>query len=60
MSPQVKADLLFCARTLAQTLEYEIRKDHRAGDDEGARMKAITLNLVRSAIYNAELEKETA
>lgn len=47
-------DLLEMTKLLERTVEYEIRVSKGAGDDEGARMKAITLNLVRGVIAKAE------
>ena len=46
--------LLECAELLARQLEYEIRKDDKSGDDEGARLNSLTLHMVREAIKKAK------
>lgn len=33
-----------------RSIVYEISKDKKSGDDEGARMKTITLNMVRALL----------
>lgn len=45
--------LLDMARLLAQVCEYEIRKARADDDEEGARLKTITLNLANEAIAKA-------
>ena len=47
-------DLLEMTKLLARVAEYEIRVKKQAGDDEGARMTTITLNLALAAIAKAE------
>lgn len=47
-------DLLEVATLFASSLEYLIALDRKKGDDEGASMKGITLNVVRAAIARAE------
>lgn len=47
-------ELLNVATVFASSLEYLIAIDRKNGDDEGASMKGITLNVVRSAIAKAE------
>jgi hypothetical protein len=49
-------DLLGLAKQFEKSVEYEIRVDRSdAGrDEEGARLKTITLNLIREAIAKAE------
>lgn len=42
--------LLEMAKLFEKTAEYEIRRSEQEGDDEGARMKTLTLNLIRQAI----------
>jgi hypothetical protein len=52
-------DLLELARLFERTIEYEIRRSIADGDDEGARLKWTTLNMVRVAIRKATTsEKE--
>lgn len=46
-------ELLDVARLLERTIIYEIGKDGRAGDDESARSKTLTLNYVRAVIAKA-------
>jgi hypothetical protein len=48
--------LLEVAELFEKAILFEISKSHREGDDEGARMKTITLNMVRDAIV-AEKER---
>lgn len=45
-------DLLEMTKLLERFLVYELKKD--AGDDEGARLKTVTLNLCRAAIAKAK------
>lgn len=47
-------ELLELAKLLARTVEYEIRRDEKKGDDEGARLKSMTLHQVREVIAKAE------
>lgn len=47
-------ELLGYVKLLASSVEYQIGKDVRAGDDEGARLKHATLKAVREAIARAE------
>lgn len=37
-----------------KSIEYEIRKNIDDGDDEAAKMKAVTLNIVRAALSAAD------
>lgn len=48
------AALLEMAKLLERTAKFEIRNRQRDGDDEGARMMTITLNMVRAGIAKAE------
>lgn len=52
------SDLLPWVKLLEQSVAYEIRKSRKEGDEEGARLKIGTLNMVRDAIAKAE-GKET-
>jgi len=47
-------DLLHVATLFAASIEYMIAADRKNGDDEGASMKGITLNVVKAAIAKAE------
>ncbi|RWO23325.1 hypothetical protein [Mesorhizobium sp.] len=47
-------DLLATAKLFEQTIEFAIRVAEAAGDDEGARLKSITLQMVRATIARAE------
>lgn len=47
-------DLIEIARLFEQTIEYEIRRSLHDGDDEGARLKTLTLHMVRAALARAE------
>lgn len=47
-------DLLKIARDHQKTIEFYIRQDESRGDDEGARLKSISLALVNAAIAKAE------
>lgn len=47
-------DLFEVATLFASSLEYLIALDRKKGDDEGASMKGITLNVVRAALAKAE------
>jgi hypothetical protein len=46
-------DLLELARLFQASVEYEIKKSRAAGDEEGARLKTITLNMIRAALSKA-------
>ena len=46
-------DLLEMTRLLERSLIYEIKKNTTEGDKEGAKLKTITLNLVRAALAKA-------
>lgn len=45
--------LLDLAQLFARSVEYEIARSRNEGDEEGARMKTITLNLIRAATTEA-------
>lgn len=47
-------ELLDWVKLFERSLVYEIAKSQKAGDDEGARLKTVTLNLVRATIAKAE------
>lgn len=47
-------DLLEMVKLLEKSLEYYIAIDQRAGDEDSARAKTITLNIVRVSISKAE------
>lgn len=47
-------ELLEQAKLFAKCIEWEIRKATRDGDDEGARLKAATLNRCLEVIAKAE------
>lgn len=47
-------ELLALAKLLAESLRYEIKRNERSGDDEGARLKRFTLSRVEAAIAAAE------
>lgn len=47
-------DLLTLAILFRDAIKWEIANSRREGDDEGARLKTITLNLVGQAIAKAE------
>lgn len=47
-------DLLEMAKLFERCVEYEIRRSRKDGDEEGARLKTVTLNLIRNAIAKAE------
>ena len=46
-------ELFELVKLFERTIEYEIRKSSLAGDDEGARMKAVTLGMVREVLAKA-------
>jgi hypothetical protein len=46
--------LLEIAKLFERSLDFEIRRNRGEGDEEGARLKIVTLNLVREAIKKAE------
>lgn len=46
-------DLFELAKLFARSIEYEIKRSEKNGDDEGARLKTITLNLVLETIAKA-------
>lgn len=48
------ADLLEQAKLFVRTIDYQVKKDTAAGDDEGARLKTATRNIVQAVIDKAE------
>ncbi len=46
--------LLAMTKLFASSIEYEMRRSEKDGDDEGARLKRLTLNIVLAAITKAE------
>lgn len=46
--------LLEQMKLFESVVEYEIRKSEREGDTEGARLKTLTLNLIRDAVSKAK------
>lgn len=50
----INAELLATARWFAQTVEYYILVDKKKGDDEGARLKSVTLHMIKETIAKAE------
>lgn len=46
-------ELLDHAVLFERTIIYEIAKSEKAGDDEGARLATVTLNLLRATIAKA-------
>jgi len=49
-------ELLHLAKLLEASLLYQIARDERSGDDEGARLKGATLHSVRETIARAEVK----
>jgi len=49
-APRGHTELLEIARLFERTIEWEIKRSLRDGDDEGARLKIATLNQVLAAI----------
>lgn len=47
-------DLLASVKLFRDTIEYLIKADRVAGDDEGARLKSFTLESVKDLIAKAE------
>jgi len=47
-------DLLELAKQFKATAEYYIRESRKSSDEEGARLKTVTLNMINAAIAKAE------
>lgn len=47
-------DLLELAKLLQRTVEFELRRSEKTDDDEGTRLKRITLHMIRTKIAKAE------
>lgn len=47
-------ELLGLARQFEAVVRWQIRKDQTDGDDEGARLKTVTLNIIQAAITKVE------
>lgn len=43
-------DLVDLVKQFKSTVEFEIRRDLKTGDEEGARLKNVTLHLIRTAL----------
>lgn len=46
-------DLYDLVKLFQRSVEYEIRRSEKDGDREGARLKTVTLNLIRAALAKA-------
>ena len=47
-------DLVALAKQFERVAEYEIRRAQKDGDDEGVRLRTVTLNMIRAALDKAE------
>ncbi len=52
-------EMIEWVRLLEKTIVYEINNSEREGDDEGAGMKRITLNLVRATLARTVGDRES-
>lgn len=53
-------DLYQLVQLLGKSIEYQMRIDAKGGDDEGVRLKGLTLARVKAAIAFADGEAESA